>query len=127
MGGLVDREEFETAARDDHGLCYHRVAKRMVMLEGIAGARGVLVREKDGWRAVEAEMIAPVHGTPFRGHVTSAVQAAYGRYSGVIVSYGARSERWILTAPAHSPRAPHSASFSPRCGMSRRSASSRPR
>jgi hypothetical protein len=46
------------------------------------------------WRAVEAEMTATVRGTPFRGHVTSAVQAAYGRFSGVIVSYGARSERW---------------------------------
>jgi hypothetical protein len=54
-------KEFETAPRDDHGLCYHRVAKRLVMLEGIAGTRGVLVREKDGWRAVEADPLHPRH------------------------------------------------------------------
>jgi hypothetical protein len=49
---------FETDPRDDHGLGYHRRAKRLVMLEGVAGARGILVREASDWGAVEA---SPLH------------------------------------------------------------------
>jgi hypothetical protein len=52
---------FETDPRDDHGLGYHRRAERLVMLEGVAGARGVLVREATGWRAVEASPLHPRH------------------------------------------------------------------
>lgn len=52
---------FETEPRDDHGLGYHRSAGRLVMLEGIAGARGLLVRDKSGWRAVEANPLHPRH------------------------------------------------------------------
>jgi Galactose oxidase, central domain len=49
---------FDTDARDDHGLAYHQGAKRMVMLEGVAGKRGMLVRDADGWQAVQAN---PLH------------------------------------------------------------------
>jgi len=52
---------FDTDPRDDHGLGYHRVAKRMVMLEGVAGKRGILVRETTGWQGVEADPIHPRH------------------------------------------------------------------
>jgi hypothetical protein len=54
-------KNFETDPRDDHGLGYHRGAKRLVMLEGVAGARGILVRETTGWRAVEANPLHPRH------------------------------------------------------------------
>jgi hypothetical protein len=52
---------FDTDPRDDHGLGYHRAARRLVMLEGVAGARGILVREATGWRAVEANPLHPRH------------------------------------------------------------------
>lgn len=52
---------FATDPRDDHGLAYHRGAKRLVMLEGVAGTRGILVREAMGWRAVEASPLHPRH------------------------------------------------------------------
>ncbi len=52
---------FDTDPRDDHGLGYHRVARRLVMLEGVAGARGILVLETTGWRAVEANPLHPRH------------------------------------------------------------------
>ena len=52
---------FDTDARDDHGMAYHRQAKRLVMLEGVAGARGILVREDVGWRPVEASPLHPRH------------------------------------------------------------------
>jgi hypothetical protein len=54
-------ESYDTDPRDDHGLGYHRRAKRMVMLEGVAGARGMLVREATGWRPVEANPLHPRH------------------------------------------------------------------
>jgi hypothetical protein len=54
-------KSFDTDPRDDHGLAYHRQAKRMVMLEGVAGARGILVREVTGWQAVEACPLHPRH------------------------------------------------------------------
>jgi hypothetical protein len=49
---------FDTNPRDDHGLGYHRAARRLVMLEGVAGTRGILVREASGWQRVEAN---PLH------------------------------------------------------------------
>jgi hypothetical protein len=54
-------KSFDTDSRDDHGLGYHRVAKRLVILEGVAGARGILVREATGWRPVEARPLHPRH------------------------------------------------------------------
>lgn len=56
----LDRS-FETDPRDDHGLGYHRLAKRLVLLEGVAGARGILVGEATGWRAVQASPLHPRH------------------------------------------------------------------
>jgi hypothetical protein len=52
---------FDTEARDDHGFGYHRGAKRMVMLEGVAGRRGILVRDAKGWQTVEANPLHPRH------------------------------------------------------------------
>jgi hypothetical protein len=56
MGG-----SFGTDPRDDHGLGYHRGAKRTVMLEGMAGRRGVLVRGANGWQTVAASPLHPRH------------------------------------------------------------------
>jgi hypothetical protein len=52
---------FDTDPRDDHGLGYHRGAQRLVMLEGVGGARGILTREAAGWRAVQANPLHPRH------------------------------------------------------------------
>jgi hypothetical protein len=52
---------FDTDVRDDHGLAYHRAARRLVMLEGVGGARGVLVREASGWRPADATPLHPRH------------------------------------------------------------------
>lgn len=54
-------KEFETDPRDDHGLGYHRGAKQLVMLDGLAGVRGVLVRGATGWQPVEADPLHPRH------------------------------------------------------------------
>jgi hypothetical protein len=54
-------KDFDTEPRDDHGLAYHRGAKRLVMLEGLSGARGLLVREATGWRTLEASPLHPRH------------------------------------------------------------------
>ncbi len=54
-------ESFDTDKRDDHGLAYHRGARRMVMLEGVSGERGLLVREETGWRKVNTNPIHPRH------------------------------------------------------------------
>ncbi len=51
-------ENFTTEARDDHQLAYHSSAKRLLMLEGIGGARGLLARERTGWRELE---LTPQH------------------------------------------------------------------
>lgn len=56
----LDRK-YDTPPRDDHGLAYHRSGKRLVMLEGLAGVRGVLVREATGWTAVAADPLHPRH------------------------------------------------------------------
>ncbi len=52
---------FDTDPRDDHGLGYHRVAQRLVMLEGLAGSRGILTREEAGWWTVQAQPLHPRH------------------------------------------------------------------
>lgn len=52
---------FDTDPRDDHGLAYHRSAKRLVMLEGVNGARGVLARESAGWRKLDVNPLHPRH------------------------------------------------------------------
>jgi Galactose oxidase, central domain len=52
---------FDTEARDDHGIGYHKAAKRLVLLEGLGGKPGMLVREADGWRKVEVAPVAPRH------------------------------------------------------------------
>jgi hypothetical protein len=52
---------FDTDPRDDHGMAYHRAARRLVMLEGVSGARGLLVREEAGWRPAEVARIHPRH------------------------------------------------------------------
>jgi Galactose oxidase, central domain len=52
---------FDTDPRDDHGFGYHQNAKRMVMLEGVAGKRGILVRDAAGWQSVEANPLHPRH------------------------------------------------------------------
>jgi hypothetical protein len=54
-------KEFDTIPRDDHGFGYHRGARRLVMLEGVAAPRGILVRESTGWKAVAANPLHPRH------------------------------------------------------------------
>lgn len=50
---------FETDGRDDHSLVFHQSARRLIMLEGVAGARGALVREPDGWKEVDVQPLHP--------------------------------------------------------------------
>ncbi len=52
---------FDTDARDDHGLAYHRSAKRMVMLDGLGGSRGVLSGSSEGWEWAACEPLHPRH------------------------------------------------------------------
>jgi hypothetical protein len=52
---------FETEPRDDHGLAYHCKAKKLVLLDGLAGKRGVLVREDKGWRPAPVSPLHPRH------------------------------------------------------------------
>jgi hypothetical protein len=52
---------FDTDPRDDHGLAYHRGGKRLVLLEGLAGERGILVRKASGWRPLEVSPLHPRH------------------------------------------------------------------
>ncbi len=54
-------KNFDTEPRDDHGLGYHRGAKRLVMLEGLSGERGILTREEEGWRMARANPLHPRH------------------------------------------------------------------
>ena len=53
--------DFDTDNRDDHGLAYHRAAKKLIMLEGVGGARGVLARDDVGWQPVDAIPLHPRH------------------------------------------------------------------
>jgi hypothetical protein len=48
-----------TPNRDDHGLAYHRAAKRLVMFGGLGGKHGVLVLQEKGWQPVEAQNLPP--------------------------------------------------------------------
>jgi Galactose oxidase, central domain len=50
---------FNTDVRDDHGMAYHKAAKRLVMLEGIRAPRGILVRDANAWRGREAAPLLP--------------------------------------------------------------------
>jgi hypothetical protein len=52
---------FDTDPREDHGLAFHRSARRLVMLEGISGARGILIRETSGWRPAGTHTLHPRH------------------------------------------------------------------
>ncbi len=54
-------KNFTTDPRDDHGLGFHRGLKRLVMLEGVGGKRGILTREDDGWRTLRASPLHPRH------------------------------------------------------------------
>ena len=42
-------------------MAYHKSAKRLVMLEGVHAARGILVRDSDGWHARETVPLHPRH------------------------------------------------------------------
>jgi hypothetical protein len=52
---------FDTEPRDDHGLAFHRRARRLVMLEGVGGVRGLLVRGDSGWEPISVENLHPRH------------------------------------------------------------------
>ena len=52
---------FNTDNRDDHGLAYHRTAKKMLMLEGVGGQRGILAMSDKGWEPVRTEPLHPRH------------------------------------------------------------------
>jgi hypothetical protein len=52
---------FETDVRDDHGLAYHYAADTLVMLEGVGGERGILVRGTGGWEAADCDPLHPRH------------------------------------------------------------------
>jgi hypothetical protein len=52
---------FDTDPRDDHGMAYHRLGKQLVMLEGVTGARGILLREADGWCPAKVQTLHPPH------------------------------------------------------------------
>ncbi|HVX13540.1 MAG TPA: kelch repeat-containing protein [Pirellulales bacterium] len=52
---------FDTDCRDDHGVGYHFVASRLLMLEGLGAQRGLLVREPDGWHTAEVKPLHPRH------------------------------------------------------------------
>jgi hypothetical protein len=54
-------DDFATDKRDDHGLAYHRGARMLIMLEGVAGERGVLGRTRDGWKSLEVNPLHPRH------------------------------------------------------------------
>lgn len=49
----------DTAKNDDHGLAYHAAAQRLIMFGGLAGAPGVVIRDANGWRPVEAGALPP--------------------------------------------------------------------
>jgi hypothetical protein len=50
-----------TPVRDDHGMAYHQIARRMVLLDGFGSARGMLVREGEQWQKVDAEPMYKRH------------------------------------------------------------------
>jgi hypothetical protein len=41
------------------GMAYHKSAKRLVMLDGLQGQRGVLVRDSDRWKKRETKPLHP--------------------------------------------------------------------
>lgn len=54
-------DSFDTDARDDHALAYHHAASALVMLGGLGGARGLLVRDSNGWRPAPVTPLHPRH------------------------------------------------------------------
>ncbi|HWB14691.1 MAG TPA: kelch repeat-containing protein [Pirellulales bacterium] len=52
---------FDTDCRDDHGLAYHWEVSKLVMLDGLGGQRGLLVREPNGWRPRRVTPLHPRH------------------------------------------------------------------
>ncbi|MFT7633976.1 MAG: hypothetical protein ACI87E_005035 [Mariniblastus sp.] len=61
--------KFDTSARDDHGLIFHRAANKMIMLEGVSAERGLLTLNEDGWELVSPNPIHPRHqATPIVWH-----------------------------------------------------------
>ena len=52
---------YDTEKRDDHGLAYHVAAKKLIMLEGLAGKPGLLVRDEGNWRRVAVSPTPPRH------------------------------------------------------------------
>jgi hypothetical protein len=60
-GWLRLPHSFDADCRDDHGMAFHYAAQRLVMLEGINGARGLLVREASGWQNANLVEMHPRH------------------------------------------------------------------
>jgi hypothetical protein len=52
-------KDMDTITHDDHGLAYHRKAKRLVMFGGLSGNHAVLLRESNGWRTIGAQPLPP--------------------------------------------------------------------
>jgi hypothetical protein len=52
---------FDTEVHDDHGLVYHRAARRLVMFGGLGAAHGARVREAGGWAWVDALPVQARH------------------------------------------------------------------
>lgn len=52
---------FDTRPQDDHGLAYHRTARRLVMLGGLASGREVRVRTDGGWIPADCDPPPPRH------------------------------------------------------------------
>jgi hypothetical protein len=53
-------EGFSTRPRDDHGLAYHRAARRLVMFGGLSGGSRVLYRDNGHWQEVSATPLPPL-------------------------------------------------------------------
>lgn len=52
---------FDTDCRDDHAMAYHHAAAKLVMLDGLGGTRGVLVREQNAWQPAPVTPLHPRH------------------------------------------------------------------
>jgi hypothetical protein len=53
--------QFQTDARDDHGIAYHRRAEKLLLLDGINSTRGLLGLTSIGWQAQEVSPLHPRH------------------------------------------------------------------
>jgi hypothetical protein len=54
-------KDFDTDCRDDHGIGYHYAASRLVILDGLGAARGLLIRDDIGWRSAQLTPLHPRH------------------------------------------------------------------